>query len=740
MKKIFLSIVAALTVSLSAQAIGPVHKLFPVKQADGTTVMLYKNGHDHLAFYTTEDNQVVVRNSDGMLCYAQLDGQQLVASTMVCHNLAERTADELAFVASNSLTPSAAACQSAKVSPYAAASGPRKAAAASTTDGLGKYGTSATGTVSSLGKITLPVIMVQYADLSFHDGMTVEKLQRFFNEEGYHEDDDQQVGSVKDYFLSQSRGLFDPTFDVVDMVTVSKGYAYYGANDYLGNDANVQELVKEAIKLAAADGVDFSKYVDSKTNAVPNVIIYYAGCGEPTGGVEETIWPHYAQLTSSYISGTRFKSYFVGNERYGTDSSEMVMGMGVFVHEFSHALGLPDFYATDYSYSGDQPFGEWSVMDGGPYVGDTYAPTGYNAYERSYMGWLNIPELTEAQTVTLNGAADEDGTMAVLLRNPNDASEYIIFENRQPGTWYSSKDGSGLMVYHIAYNAVAWSYNIVNNTQTRKRAHMVLAGRDKMVYSTTETTDLFGNGVNSILTHTLYGPTTLSGYPIYKILQPGDGTITFNFMDRDLAAEPLAADGTRYEKVTDVSKLAANDEIIFVNEADKVAMATVEQSVGLAAVNVKVADGVAEGNAGVSRYKVRTTTSGTYRFYDESQKAYLRGGTKGLDLFSNTTTSTAATVEITDGNAVITFKGSSSYKLMGYSTDNFNFITAAETPAPIQIYRRADSSSAIQGLTASDAAAASKAVYSLSGQYMGKSLQGLAKGIYVQGGKKLVVK
>ena len=78
MKKTFIMVLASLALSLSVHAVRPVHVAFPVKQADGTTVLLYKNGDGHLAFYTTLDNQVVVRNGEGMLCYAKLENGQLV--------------------------------------------------------------------------------------------------------------------------------------------------------------------------------------------------------------------------------------------------------------------------------------------------------------------------------------------------------------------------------------------------------------------------------------------------------------------------------------------------------------------------------------------------------------------------------------------------------------------------------------------------------------------------------------
>ena len=85
------------------------------------------------------------------------------------------------------------------------------------------------------------------------------------------------------------------------------------------------------------------------------------------------------------------------------------MGMGVFCHEFGHALGLPDFYNTDPAVTlSRNPFGYWSIMDAGPYVNNANAPIGYTAYERSYLGWLKLKELTSPQTVKLDPISNKD--------------------------------------------------------------------------------------------------------------------------------------------------------------------------------------------------------------------------------------------------------------------------------------------------------------------------------------------
>ena len=138
----------ALAIGMSLHAVRAVHKLFPQRQSNGTTVMLYTNGDGRLAFYTTADDQVVVRDSNGTLCYAELKDGVLVPTSVVVHNIDERSVEEKAFVLSNKLKPTDDALLPL-LAPVNRFQETRrsilKSTSASTSDGLGKYGTSAIG-------------------------------------------------------------------------------------------------------------------------------------------------------------------------------------------------------------------------------------------------------------------------------------------------------------------------------------------------------------------------------------------------------------------------------------------------------------------------------------------------------------------------------------------------------------------------------------------------------------------
>lgn len=730
MKRTFVTTIATLAIALSALAIRPVQQAFPVKQPDGTTVMLYNHGNGRHEFYTTTDGYVVVRDSGGTLCYAQLIDGELTATETVTHNIDERTAEETTFIQSSGIKAADVAKQKAAEQ----SSGIQRVSTTTSSDGMGVYGVSAGGCIESIGEITIPIIMIEYADVTFQDDVTTDKITRFFNEEGYCEDSEYEVGSVKDYFVAQSRGLFTPSFDVVASVTLSNNRSYYGGNTP-SQDYRAWNMVKEAVELAVAAGVDFSQYeVDG---SIPNVVVYYAGTGEATGGEEETIWPHQGTLSGSYRSmgGYYFDSYFAGNELYGTDSYNWFMGMGVFVHEFGHVLGLPDFYDTTYSYDGDYPFGYWSSMDMGCYTHYAYAPVGYSAYERSFMGWIDLRELTEAEAVTLYDPNEEDGESAVFFRNPDDDNEYFILENRQPGTWYDTP--AGLMVSRFAFNANAWTLNTLNSTQSKKRAYMITADGSELISSTLDDTELYGNGNNNKSTHDLYDGTTLESLPVYKIINEPDGKVSFNFIERDQIATAVS-NSEEFELVYDIGDLNSGDTIIFVCGDDAVAMtSTTQDTYNRAAVSVTVSDGVAYGNANVQKYAALESTSG-WGFYNASSKVYLSASDGGVMNSSKATSNCIAELSISEGNATIHFTGTASHSYLGFDADNVWFTCLEDATSNVQIYRLAETTG-INNVNA-EAGNTEAAVYDLSGRYVGKSISTLPKGVYISGGKKYVVK
>ena len=735
MKKSFLMTFFALAIGMSLHAVRAVHKLFPQRQSNGTTVMLYTNGDGRLAFYTTADDQVVVRDSNGTLCYAELKDGVLVPTSVVVHNIDERSVEEKAFVLSNKLKPTDDALLPL-LAPVNRFQETRrsilKSTSASTSDGLGKYGTSAIGPLPSIGTMKIPVLLVEFSDVKFQDEHNIEKYTRFMNEEGYHEDSNYQKGSVRDYFLSQSRGMFNPTFDVVAKVTLDNTCAYYGADNSYTTDPNVRSMLKDAITKAISQGVNFDAY-ETKYR-INNIIIIYAGYGQATGGDDNTLWPHAAELGNYYgqIGDYIFGSYFVGNELYGGSGTQL-MGMGVMVHELGHVLGLPDFYETKYTYQhSDNPMGYWSVMDGGEYYPQStaYAPVGYNAYERSYMGWLDLRELKDAEAIKLAPQTSDDGEFAVLLRNPSDEKEYFILENRAAGTWYPEDLGTGLLVSRFAYNASSWEKNTVNSVQKYKRA-MVITASGRLMTGSGEPTDLFGNSVNNINSLTLFNTSTLDAH-IYKIMKSPDGTLTFNYKDKDLDNYYVVSNDEKYVKVEDAMSLKKDDEIIFVDEKDKLAMTTSLYDNAFMPVTVDVSNGIAKGNDLIQTFTLRPNGP---NWLILSGKKYLTAVSGGLKLGTTMTAASIATISVLDGSSSVVFGGNVTRKNLGFDADNFYFTTFADTQSNLQIYRKTGTTG-ISTVNAGVEKQTDGRMYNLSGQQVGDGY----KGIVIVDGKKVVRK
>lgn len=725
MKKSFLLALSLLTLSLGASAVPAKRMVYTMKQSDGTTIQVYKHGERYCAYYTTLDGKVLYSNPDANydLCYANVENGKVVPTRIVAHDIDQRTPAELDYLST---------CTINAASPEVVEqSGVRKAIYSSTADGLGKYGTSALGSVNSIGTPHIPVILVNYADVKLQSYSTEELYQRILTEEGY-SDNNGSVGSVRDYFVDNSKGMFTPDFKVVGTVTLSKDRSYYGANRGGGNGSDIRadEMVVEAIELAAKQGVDFTQF--ERDGKVENVIVVYAGMGEASGGSPETIWPHEYDFARD-VNGIRFNSYFVGNE---LNSSGRTDGVGTLVHEFSHALGLPDLYVTNYSYDNDSGFGYFSVMDTGCYGGGGYRPVGYTAYEKSYLGWLEIPQILDPQSVTLANSATSDKNYAVRVNNPYSTTEYFIIENRTPDKWFVSGNIGGVQETHIAYSRSQWQSNTLNNVQNKKRAHIITADKSTITYSATADM-LYGNGTNNITRMPLYSGSNLNDNEIYRILRHEDGTVTFNFKERTRSDEYRpATTGKRFTLVTSTDQLETGDSVIVVNPEAGFAIGS---SVRNGIVNVAA---------------ITDLNNNTVVVDDDAQVFYLRKNTNNWSLKNGTATylsvnrdglTSASSLTnarfnlvINNGDASITF--TSNYDKTSLNIDGSEYYTnlVDANPSALRIYKL-DPTSGISAAQQAPAEETVREVYNLQGQRVNNTGK-LPKGIYIINGKKTVVR
>ena len=484
MRKITLVLLALVMTAGQLFAANPMRRLFPVSQSDGTEVMVNRVGNGIVGFYATPDGWALVRNAAGDLCYACFDESgNFVASDVVAHDEAVRTAAEADYVKQSAITASDAFNRLTQPDPNSVRKSRLVGAPQST--GLGIYGQSAGSSIPSIGEVVIPVIMVEFPDLPFT--LASEKsLDEQMNGENYR-DSYGSVGSLRQYFIDNSYGMFTPEYRVVGRMMAQYNHDYYGAHGSNGsNDGRMIDLVIECLDFLTAQGLDTEPFLAN--GRIPMLSIYYAGEGEQSAfgaDAEGFIWAHQAGLNNAYISGTPVNAYLATNELLGVyNGSERVStqltGVGVYAHEFCHGLGLPDVY--DINYTGITGMDYWSLMDLGEHWNNGYTPVGLTAYERCFLGWLEVETLTEPGVYELNKLTDEEGTRAYRIVNPRsrDGKEYYILENRQLGTkWFPSTMGHGMLVYHIFYDENSWISNHVNTEARRPRYTYIPADNAK---------------------------------------------------------------------------------------------------------------------------------------------------------------------------------------------------------------------------------------------------------------------
>ena len=126
----------------------------------------------------------------------------------------------------------------------------------------------------------------------------------------------------------------------------------------------------------------------------------------------------------------------------------MINGIGLFCHEFSHTMGLPDFYPlTAEAQIDNQGMEYWDLMDGGEYTNNGYSPTPYTPWEKEVMGWTSLKTLKDS---TINVTLQPDDAWKIESDN---SDEYLIVHNIQKKGWHTgiAKLGHGMLVYRINY-------------------------------------------------------------------------------------------------------------------------------------------------------------------------------------------------------------------------------------------------------------------------------------------------
>ncbi|MCU4174840.1 M6 family metalloprotease domain-containing protein [Carboxylicivirga sp. N1Y90] len=421
----FWLLVALVLVSVSSLA-GPIKRQLTLEQPDGTKIEAILQGDEFFASVTSLDGYTIEQNEEGWWTIATLDAKgNLTASDQVYGevNLKSGTV--------KNLKPSKAVMQTVierrtKFNEQLKQKFKRAEQSLKATN------------ADYSGVWEVPVVRVDFAD--FAGTKTIADFDKFF-----HDMEDTQMGSFNQYYYENSQGTFTIKATIFDWVTDQNNVAYY-ANSNSDSQSRVKDMTRRAINyIEANENVDWSLFDNQNSGKVDMVMVIHAGEGAAWGDNNEYIWAHMWWGLGLTHDGVEFDVYNVQPELQDGN----IATIGLYAHEFGHALGLPDLY--DYS-GASAGIGGWGMMAGGSWGGSGYCPTHFCAWSKVKLGWATAVELNGANgLISVDKYHNYGGatTNNVFRYSTDDPNEYFLVSNRRQDAYDWYVPGEGLVVEHV---------------------------------------------------------------------------------------------------------------------------------------------------------------------------------------------------------------------------------------------------------------------------------------------------
>jgi M6 family metalloprotease-like protein len=391
-----------------------------VQQPDGSTLTIRPAGDEYTGHFVTSDGYTVIKNADGYYTYAEMSADgRLVPGNVVATEPATRTPDTRNVL--NAL-PKGLAPSNDRILP-----------------GMQSPPTAIMNTKAAVTNQHVLVIVIQFPDVPAT--YTLGDFENLMNQPGY-----DIYGSVHDFYLENSYGQFDLQGTVVGWYTASHSHDFYGYND--GNNWTASAtLAKEAILAADAAGLDFSQFDNDNDGEVDGVFIVHSGPGAEVG-YSDYPWSHswglaWAGVGAVTVDGKYLNRYTMQPEKHTLSS---MVRIGVFCHEYGHAIGLPDLYDTDGSSNG---IGSWCLMAGGSWNGGGKSPSHMSAWCKARLNFLSPVNILIDTTDVLIPDVENNPVVYRLWSEGLTGSEYYLAEYRRKTGFDGTLPGCGLAIWHI---------------------------------------------------------------------------------------------------------------------------------------------------------------------------------------------------------------------------------------------------------------------------------------------------
>jgi immune inhibitor A len=308
----------------------------------------------------------------------------------------------------------------------------------------------------------VPVIVVDFTDQPLSSQTTIAT----WNHNLFDTTGTTPHGSVYDYYQWVSRGRLKVTGRVVAIVHLSQNKNYYAWSSSglssMNTPHNDYGVVNEAVSLADPS-VDFSQFDQDHDGYVDMVWIVHSGLGGEATVATDNLWSITTAM-DQWSNGTAFvtndpvpngggQKMRINRFTILPELSQFHDGqlseIGVFCHEFGHALGLPDLYDTaDGKNLGP---GNFSLMSTGAYGADGQSPefpSHMGAWPMQFLGWCNTIQPAFDTTLTLP-SIEEGGPVVDFWFQGKDSPEHYLIEHRRRVGFDIHMPDDGMILYHV---------------------------------------------------------------------------------------------------------------------------------------------------------------------------------------------------------------------------------------------------------------------------------------------------
>ena len=268
-------------------------------------------------------------------------------------------------------------------------------------------------------------VMVAFQGAPMND--PIQEVDDLMNKQNY--TGNEQIGSVRDYFYTQTSGKVTITSTVVK-VTLSKSFGYY--------ETNKLNYVDEAIDLVNQNYPN--GFLNLTPDPVDGKLLHINFISRATG----------RSSTNGASAGKFIKNNTTSQIEVGQGNMTFLgsssLNINTICHEMGHSvMGWTDYYATAFSN-----LGNYCVMAS---AGTNNAPMPINPALRMQRHWIdNVISVSGTTTQTYTLTANSYTTIHKYT-NPNNPKEYLLFNAYKIDGYYQSIMGTntpeGLAIWYV---------------------------------------------------------------------------------------------------------------------------------------------------------------------------------------------------------------------------------------------------------------------------------------------------